>query len=135
MAAKKYKKTITIDRSKWCRGGRFAGDGIETATDDTALLTAIKTMCCLGFFCHQAGVPKKELMGIGTPESIPVKYHKKVTALVDGDDGADSSFTNAAMEINDSTMIDEKDRESNLKRLFAENSYRIVFVGRTPRSE
>lgn len=130
----KYKKTITIDRSKWCRGGRFAGD---EGINDTALLTPAKTMCCLGFFCHQSGVPKKDLLIIGTPEAIPAKHYKKVTALVDIDDNYpnDSPFSNAAMEINDNTRIDEKTRERKLKRLFAENDYRIVFVGRTPKEE
>ena len=133
--AKKYKKTITIDRSKWCRGNRFAGGEFDGAgVDDTALLTNAKTMCCLGFFCHQSGVPNKDLMLNGTPEAIPAKYHKMVTALVDTDGSpSDSSFSNAAMEINDSTRIDEKTREMRLKKLFAEYNYRIVFVGRTPR--
>ncbi len=139
--AAKYKKTITIDRSRWCRGGRFTD---EEDMDDAQLLTTISTMCCLGFFCHQMGIPKKELLGIGTPEAVPYNYGKKITALVNIDEGvdggasataglSDSAFSNKAMEINDNTKINEKDREKRLKKLFAENDYRVVFVGRTPR--
>lgn len=129
-------KTVTIDRSKWVRNisedvvvknGNLLISKTAAVLGDTSLLNDNGNMCCLGFICHQAGVPKTLLNNQGFPDALEHKRMPKY--LVEG--GCNTDVTTQAASIND-TFMDGKTRERKLKALFKDH-VKLEFVGKTPR--
>jgi hypothetical protein len=60
-------KVLTIQRSKWRRGG---GDDSKHPAGPTRLLNEKGFMCCLGFDALACGVPAEEIHDVGEPEEI-----------------------------------------------------------------
>lgn len=129
-------KTVTIDRSKWVRNisedvvvknGNECGSKTAAVLGDTNLLNDDGNMCCLGFICNQAGVPKTLLNNQGFPYSVE---HKRVPKYL-VENGSNTNLTYQAIQIND-TFMDGKTRERKLKALFKDH-VKLEFVGKTPR--
>lgn len=117
-------KTITIDRSKWNRGGGKYSKILGV----TSLLSPKGGMCCLGFICNQAGVPKEHMLNKEMPGRV---HHKRVPrCLVSNKMNSDLAID--ASTINDYEDMAENTREAKIKKLFADH-FNIVFVGKTPR--
>jgi hypothetical protein len=64
------KDYLIIDRAKWRTGGNSP---IQTGVGRTRLLNKEGYMCCLGFRCHQMGIPEKDLLKAGyTDDEISI---------------------------------------------------------------
>ena len=159
---KKFKKIskLTIDRSKWINGSVFFPKGAKSGTPSselfeqeekvndkygyTALLNQEGMMCCLGFACKAAGVPKDRLIDRSNPEHAAEDTGHLIPNLTDGhwdseeeawEDLHDSDFSRKAIDINDSCQYKHRaTREADLKKLFHEYGIELKFTGRAPRS-
>lgn len=127
------KDYLIIDRSKWRTGGDhnfFKSIQSMTGKGDTQLLNDQGFMCCLGFRCHQMGVPKKELLNMATPDclndwDIPDLLTTSPLGTV-----IDSKFTTEAIRINDNPDISSKEREKQIKEHFATIGVTVEFTGK-----
>lgn len=148
---------LIIDRAKWRTGGADWGsedpiiqDSVSpvwgTGKGDTFLNNSSGYMCCLGFYCNQAGIYKKDLLGLGSPIDFITIWDRikhKVTPNsdlevllrfnVDGDPVGDSDFTDEAVEINDNPNIKPRDREKMIKEHFESLGIKVVFKGSYPK--
>lgn len=133
-------KKITIDRSKWRRGG----DNQEDA-GETELLNELGFMCCLGFICLAEGFSKTEILYAGEPSDIRVDVwdetcREKAANLLEfemddeEDDGEipevlTKEIVEKAIKINDDEHYapDDLYREQRLKSLFR-GIYDLEFV-------
>jgi len=122
------KDYLIIDRAKWRTGGNSP---IQTGKGSTALLNLVGFMCCLGFRCHQMGIPKKDLLGKGCPEQLANNW--TIPDLVDSV-GYDTDFTNTAMEINDSENFNQEEREKEITEHFATIGVTVEFKGKYPKN-
>lgn len=128
-------KTITIDRSKWRRGGSG-----KTGRDFAKLYNPTEptqyNMCCLGQYLEQCGVKKTLLTNAMSPGDIKVEDVPKVTkameVLVNPEESfkwfAETELTGAAMDINDNVKISGKTREKRLTKLFEKHGIQLVFI-------
>ncbi len=113
-------KQLVIDRTQWCRG-----DGVHSK-----LLTHIgERRCCLGFLAMTCGASREEILGRGSPQSIPtVKWPKRV---IDSH-GENTPWTDRAIEINDceeSTFQNgPAQRERELIKHFRQIGYKLTFI-------
>lgn len=144
-------RTLTIDRSKWRRGGSDR----DTIQGTTALLNHRGFMCCLGFDAIACGVPEAAIMGVGEPidvltsgYDIPGRYKANTrfpgitphtTEFVDYDEGEqhriyDQSATILdAMSFNDDPAIEDSERESLIRETLMKLGWAdVVFVGQYP---
>lgn len=116
-------KTFTVSRKTWIRGG----------WPDTALLTPEGYMCCLGFFCNQAGVSEDRLK-CREPHELEVEVEgltqRKPTVGVSIKYGPlyrNTDLAYDAMQINDNGNISAEEREDKLTKLFSEHGFTIIF--------
>jgi hypothetical protein len=125
----KVKDYLIIDRSKWINANH--GNGF------TELLNNEGFSCCLGFRCNQMGVPKKDLLGISTPEilaedndwiNIPDLVH------LFGGIVQETPFTLEAIDINDNNELGLLKREIDLIKLFKEKDIIVKFKGKYRKS-
>ena len=121
------KDYLIIDRAKW-RTGRSSEQN-KTGKGETNLLNEQGYMCCLGFRCHQMGVPKKMLLYRGSPQTIALKYDLDIPDLVD-DFCRDTKFTDRAIDINDDEDTCIKDREKLITEHFATIGVTVEFKGK-----
>lgn len=121
------KDYLIIDRAKWRTGGNST---IRTGEGSTALLNLDGFMCCLGFRCHQMGIPKKELLGRGVPEALSKNWD--IPDLVN-EIGSDTDFTDTAIEINDDRDITREEREKEITEHFATIGVTVEFKGKYPK--
>lgn len=121
-------KKLTIERSKW----------LSPAPEDsnTAMYNS-KKMCCLGHLAHKVyGVPKSVLRNTSSPESVANKTKLLDDSVLLSPDEIGNSFfrkhhtffSDYAMRINDDRNLSRKERETKLKRLFAEQDIKLTFV-------
>jgi len=98
---------FVVFRPMWGRGGRN--------TSMLQINTPEITRCCLGFACHQLGVPEKELVGRLMPssvgyDSIPDKdallKRLEETGFIRANLYGDPTWTGAAAETNDGSFSD-----------------------------
>ncbi len=123
------KDYLIIDRSKW-RSGGFTGIN-ETGKGTTFLLNEEGYMCCLGFRCHQMGIPKKDLLDKGAPWEL--SYDWDIPDLLDDDDEriySDSDFTDEAIAINDDPSLTPAEREKAIKNHFKKIGVTVEFTGK-----
>ena len=129
-------KQLIIDRSKW----RTGGEGYRhTGIGDTQLLNDDGYMCCLGFYCLQAGVPQDKILNVGEPDDIVNvrEFYDKsedfAFLLVDRDYDDDSmintDFTRTAIRINDKESITPDEREKMIKDHFKYMGIEVVYEG------
>ena len=121
------KDYLIIDRAKWRTGGY---SHIQTGEGGTALLNNDGFMCCLGFRCHQMGIPKKDLLGKEVPETLSKNW--VIPDLIDSV-GNDTDFTNTAIEINDDRDITREEREKEITEHFATIGVTVEFKGKYPK--
>jgi hypothetical protein len=125
------KDYLVIDRAKWRTGGHSSLNPSHTGKGSTLLLNDEGYMCCLGFRCHQMGIPKQDLLGECTPEGLCELY--TIPDLIYSDDGdiwADTSFTNDAIGINDDSELSIKEREKAITEHFKKIDVIVEFKGR-----
>ena len=124
------KDYLIIDRAKWRTGG---DSRIQTGEGSTKLLNNDGFMCCLGFRCHQMGIPKKDLLGKGCPEQLANNW--TIPDLIDSVVGYDTDFTTTAIEINDSDAITQEEREKEITEHFATIGVTVEFKGKYPKKQ
>jgi hypothetical protein len=120
----KQKDYLIIDRSKW-RTGAY-GEIYKTGKGVTSLLNRNGYMCCLGFRCHQMGIPKKDLLNCTTPSGLSNDWD--IPDLLDKHFNSD--FTTIAMDINDSLNLNIKEREKRIKKHFTTIGITVEFKGK-----
>lgn len=109
------KKTVTVRRSEWARGGR---------NGDARLLNTNGCMCCLGFaICQITKIKKSDIDGEKMPEEV---FNRK--SFLTEEDGCNNSFAEEASFINDTKDLLEKHREKKLKDLFKKNDINLKFI-------
>lgn len=116
------KDYLIINRSKWRTGGKTPS--YKTGEGCTALLNEEGYMCCLGFRCHQMGIPKKDLLGKGTPDGLSDKWD--IPDLINAV-GNDSDFTREAIRINDNISYTHEEREEKITEHFATIGVTVEF--------
>jgi hypothetical protein len=117
---------FVINRKTWRCGqnGDFShGEG------DTYLLNEQGYMCCLGQMCLQLGVKATNLINTGAPCDIHISSKKLPTLLVNKHIN-NTLFAQEAMHINDSTFINDQERERKLSALASRWKHKITFKGK-----
>ena len=112
-------RVLTIDRSKWRKGG----DRMDHIQGTTRLLNDKGYMCCLGFDALASGIPREVILGRDTPADIvnETEHHVpddyEITRLCSTHGMLDNSqAVNAAMEANDEPRLDEITREARVRK-------------------
>lgn len=124
-------KELIIDRSKWRFGGDH--DNLDGKYGPTELLNSKGYMCCLGFYSKDlCKVPKKYLVGVPTPECIPVKHKYKVHRFINKNILPAYTFWNNAIEINDVFRGEKEERELLIINLFKEIDVNVSFINEYP---
>ena len=111
-----------IDRSTW----RFGGSSMHqpgTSYGPTRLLNNQGYMCCLGQFCINHGISKKDILNITTPYKLQIGNKITVPGL------EDVEFCDRCRDINDRSGLTNSERENKLIKLAAENDQEWSFVG------
>lgn len=121
------KDYLIINRAKWRTGGAYNYN--KTGKGHTALLNKQGYMCCLGFRCHQMGIPEKDLLGLSSPEELANNWTIPDLITYDGDD---TSFTLKAIRINDDANCFQPEREKRIKKHFATIGVTVEFKGKYP---
>lgn len=134
------KDYLIIDRAKWRTGGISYLNLNYTGEGSTLLLNEEGFMCCLGFRCHQMGVPEEDLLGSPTPDSLSELYDipdliEKVGLFCDFSVYRDTRFTQDAVNINDNTGLSSKEREKAITKHFKKIGVTVEFKGRYKKSK
>jgi hypothetical protein len=120
------KDYLIIDRSKW-RSGDWSFN--TTGEGGTYLLNKQGYMCCLGFRCHQMGIPKEDLLDRGGPWELSFKWN--IPDLLDEDVSyKNSDFTDEAIDINDDVLLTPAEREIAIKNHFKKIGVIVEFTGK-----
>ena len=119
------KDYLIINRAKWRTGGHYNGKN-QTGFGGTILLNSEGFMCCLGFRCHQMGIPKKDLLSMPTPRSIATDWD--IPDLIDS--YGDTTFTIKAVRINDDNSLTSEEREKQITEHFATIGVTVEFKGK-----
>ena len=124
MGAKMPRKKIIIDRSKW-----RTGDDGENATGKgmTQLINKQGYKCCLGFIAQQAG-PRQALKEIGEPCDCQ-KHVPHLTETDEYDNFENTELASDAININDDEDTTPRQKEKELRTLFKDSPYQLVFEG------
>lgn len=89
-------------------------------------------MCCLGFMCRQAGVPRKSICNLGMPNALAYTNSKwgdlLRTLKLTTKDSQNSAFARRAAIINDNAVMSRPKKEKRLRALFKRYGHKIVFV-------
>lgn len=120
---------FTIYRGSWVRGGSKN----ISKYGESALLNNHNRQCCLGQVCYQAGVPLEDLNDLGWPSKTPAKYHETLRSIglmqkkevFVGDN--DTKQINNCVDLNDSQILSDKVRETNIKNEFESLGHKVVF--------
>lgn len=102
-------KVLTIQRSKWRRGG----------ASGTYLLASDGMMCCLGFDALACGLPAARIERVAEPYDIVGKddfeeYAKSPRFFDDDGYVSQSELVHRAIDINDGAYDSEAEREAAL---------------------
>lgn len=109
--SKKF-KTI-VKRSEWLRG---TGEGY--LLDDEGM------KCCLGFRCEQGGISLNNLLEKELP--YEVRGHSRLPAWLQSKNLEGEA--NKAAIVNDESCLTDKQREDELREIFASQGEEIEFV-------
>jgi hypothetical protein len=116
---------IEIDRAQW---GKY-----------TLLDKHNGKMCCLGFICKQAGLSDDDIQDVGYPSTLwdySIRRKRVQTGpipdllkpFISGHSDATLLASDLA-RINDSTEIDDAEREARLIERAAKDGFEFVFTG------
>ena len=128
---KTYKEVteVTVDRKKWARGsGSRLLVGVKSKKE---LSNSIKVgqMCCLGFFCLQAGVSRKRISNLSNVDYFKTKdVVPKLSQINNSSELFLTNFAREAERINDDCAIQDNEREEKLIKLFAKNGVTLRFI-------
>ena len=120
MSNSSKKKIVTITRSRWARGkkNRPRESCFSQLLHNSLYNEGLNTMCCLGFVCRAKGAKVKNIRGVALPDAA--KDWQSPDWL---DDIADQAAT-----VNDRYGITDREREKQLRELFADTPIRLKFV-------
>lgn len=116
---------LKINRRKW-----------GTGDEGGSLLNPVTgKMCCLGFFCLAAGVPKAELEGEPMPAGIKdCLEYPKLKTVVNFQKRVNKFVTTQLSTVNDSEapkfVNNPKAREARIAKLFGELGVTVEFTGK-----
>lgn len=122
---------LIIDRDKWARGEYVNSKGAAS----TRLLDSDGKMCCLGFYALVCGFKENEIENEGEPGDVPSDKWPESCLFSEGgnDDGglswSQTFWTREAIAINDNPVLDEDEREQELKEHFAKVDVELEFTG------
>lgn len=125
-------KKVTIQRSKWQRGG--ASKTLELFPEEFEVSlwgTDTESGCCLGHCLHQAhGISYKSMRGECDPVNLANSLGKKNPLVLGrGTEGFQATeFTGEAININDRNSISDEEREQMLCEWFEKHGYELTFV-------
>lgn len=109
---------FTVERATWMRGA-----GTST------LLSTGGCRCCLGFVAKQCGISDAYLLRKATPPSLSKENRKLLPQWLFTEDSFFSSEDGLnAMEINDSYVYSDAEREEKLKEIFTKHGDEIEFI-------
>lgn len=112
--------TYTVIRSKWYRG---------QGADDSCLLREADGMsCCLGFVGSQCGISDNDMQEVVAPCDIWDRGNWPEWMKPKEGKENHSRDCMRAMQINDSEVIRDADREAQLSAIFERNGDRVEFV-------
>jgi hypothetical protein len=120
------KDYLIINRAKW-RTGHYGKN--QTGMGISQLLNNKGYMCCLGFRCHQMGIPKKDLLGMASPNSISNNWD--IPDLTNS--YSNTEFTLEAVRINDDGKLTSEEREIAITEHFATIGVTVEFTGKYPK--
>jgi hypothetical protein len=126
------KRVLTIDRSKWRRGG---GSEINHPDGPTRLLNERGKMCCLGFDALACGLPPEAIQDKGEPGEIDdalrnFPEYVKSARFHDDDEGPYQTWRidDAIRDNDDATLTEARREELVRKDLLALGWDDVVFV-------
>jgi hypothetical protein len=109
---------LTIDRSKWRRGGSMDYE----LRGPTRLLNEKGYMCCLGFDALACGLTPDDIRNAIDPETMHTRFANEGKVLPVGyaekrvrDDGRLSLAAGSAVRANDDDLISEDQRELRVR--------------------
>lgn len=105
-------KTVRISRRRWLRG-----------TDKGTLRNSHGKQCCLGFVCREYGLKAKDIKGIDIPSSLSLILNPDLPEWL-----LESKDVNLAVEANDDVSLSDRQREKEIRVIFARNGLRAVFT-------
>lgn len=109
------KKTVTIVRSKWARGKQVPAD--DYGLKNNALRNSDGTQCCLGFVCRALGSKVAEIAHRSFPSGLKDRPPSWLISLEE-----------EAAKVNDCEDLSARDREKQLRNIFADTPVRLKFV-------
>lgn len=116
----KYKDYFYVSRKNWLRGKGCKNSYLLHPTNGS--------MCCLGFFCNQLGVPKEDLKRLKEPQQLlEKKGWEDIPYLMNIHSENQKQLTITAMVINDDDFIEDDIREEKLIELFASEGIELEF--------
>jgi len=127
---------LTINRSRWVRGNKGGMSSLLNEQDN---------MCCLGFACRKLGLTREAIDDRPAPDDIAsddaisdTRFNYlldklsplvRVTRSTGQRKMTNRAATDAAMEINDDTLISEEEREKKLIPILKKLGFAVKFVG------
>ena len=109
-------ETLIIDRKTW-RTGDYGRN--KTGDGDTKLFNNEGYMCCLGFECLRRGFSKEQILNMYGPCDLDDNP-------LSGQEG--EKFVTDAININDDVNSTLKEKEAQIKKLFAEHNIDVQFI-------
>lgn len=118
---------VTIDRQLWIRGASNNNSYLLRDSDNK--------MCCLGFACVAAGIPKKDINQVREPASVEgIKNIRTLeqllskSILTEEDRKENSRVCINLMMINDDPGINANEREYMIKQFGLEVNIDFEFI-------
>lgn len=115
---------LVIERAKWSAGH------LKRVSDlgENALRNRDGTMCCLGFYARQVcGLKVKDITGVGLPCEVEIWPESDVCL------DTEINFAQEAVAINDTSSINRRERETNIRKHFAAKGIKVTFTGKYPK--
>lgn len=114
-------RKVTIDRTKWLRG-----KASEPHVCNVLWSENCNAGCCLGHAIHQ--ITKLPLLSLANFD-VPSQIFSSKSFLTFKENGKahQNEFADKAININDSTIIPDEDRERLLIHLFKQNKIKLTF--------
>jgi hypothetical protein len=109
--------SFTVDRSKWRRG-----------KPDSALLGLDGNRCCLGFLAQACGIQDDEMQGEPCPSDVVSGLWPEFLLRNNGARCVDSSVGKELMDINDSHILSEEEREHFLVEKLSAYGIDVTFI-------
>lgn len=109
---------FVVDRRTWLRG--------EGGIDSALLRGRDGKKCCIGFLALACGHQPEDILDVDTPANLQ-KRKGPLRRLVK--DSCDTRRCERAIHTNDDTLMPDRVRERELRKLFRELSIEVTFRG------